>query len=413
MLPPWAGRNYTIQTAATVITSLGNAGAMIAAAFAVLDAGGSGTDVGLTAAARTLPLVVFLLVGGAVADRISRARLMALSNTANALSQGLFGVLILSGVSGIWWMWVLSAVGGAAHAFYAPAAEGVLLSSVKGADAGKAFAVFRIGMSGATIGGAALGGALTAVIGPGWVLATDAVALAFAAFLRVFMRTLVLERTEQTGMLQDLKDGWREVASRPWLWGIILQFSVIVGIFVATESVYGPMIAKEHLGGSKPWGFALAAFGVGTVLGALVMMRWKPRRMLLVATLCVFPMALTPMALAVPTPWPVIAVGMFIGGVGLEIFGVNWMLALHQEIPEDKLGRVSAYDWFGSVSLTPLATALSGPAADTFGMTPVLWGCAALVVVLTAAVLVLPDVRNLVRRTDHKSVEVTPEPVAA
>lgn len=73
--------------------------------------------------------------------------------------------------------------------------------------------------------------------------------------------------------------------------------------------------------------------------------------------------------------------------------------ALHQEIPEDKLSRVSAYDWFGSVSLLPLATALAGPAESAFGRAPALWGCAGLVVLVTGLVLLIPDVRGLVRRT--------------
>jgi len=73
--------------------------------------------------------------------------------------------------------------------------------------------------------------------------------------------------------------------------------------------------------------------------------------------------------------------------------------ALHQEIPEDKLSRVSAYDWFGSIAMVPLATALAGPAESAFGREESLWGCAVLVVVVTAAVLFVPGVRNLTRRT--------------
>lgn len=79
--------------------------------------------------------------------------------------------------------------------------------------------------------------------------------------------------------------------------------------------------------------------------------------------------------------------------------GVRWPTALHQEIPEDKLSRVSAYDWFGSVSLMPLGTALAGPAEEAVGRTAALWGCAGLVVLVTALVLLVPDVRGLTRRT--------------
>ena len=136
-----------------------------------------------------------------------------------------------------------------------------------------------------------------------------------------------------------------------------------------------------------------------TVGGALLMMRWKPHRMLLAGTLCVFPLALPSAALAVPVPVGALYAVMFVSGLTIQVFGVAWMTALHQEIPEDMLSRVSAYDWFGSIAMTPLALALAGPAEQAFGRTASLWGCATLVVVVTAAVLCVPDVRNLTRRT--------------
>ncbi|CAL9285662.1 hypothetical protein SUDANB148_01073 [Streptomyces sp. SudanB148_2056] len=398
--PAWAGRNYTLLTTSAVVTNLGSHGALIAAAFAVLGAGGDGGDVGLVAAARTLPLVLFLLVGGAVADRLPRHRVMVAANVLNCASQAAFAALVLVGEPQLWQMMLLSGLGGAGQAFFNPAAEGMLLSSVDGEQAGRAFAVFRMAMHGATLGGAALGGAMVAAIGPGWVLAVDAAAFAVAAVLRAFLDVKhIPPREPGGGMLADLRDGWREFTGRPWLWGIVVQFSIANAVVGAADAVYGPLVARDHLGGPAPWGVALAFFGGGTVAGALLMTRWQPRRLLLVGTLCVFPLALPSAALAVPVPVVVLCAVMFLTGLSVEVFGVSWMTALHQEIPEEKLSRVSAYDWFGSVALVPAAMALAGPAETAFGRPEALWGCAALVVVVTAAVLTVPDVRNLRRRT--------------
>ncbi|WP_235882167.1 MFS transporter [Streptomyces apricus] len=398
--PSWAGRNYTLLTAAAVVTNLGSQGALIAAAFAVLDQGGDGGDVGLVAAARTLPLVLFLLIGGAVADRLPRHRVMVAANALNCVSQAAFAALVLTGEPRLWQMMLLTALGGTGQAFFNPAAEGMLLSSVSGQQAGRAFAVFRLAMHGAGLGGAALGGAMVAVVGPGWVLAVDAAAFAVAGALRAFLQVgHIPDRTPGGGLLSDLREGWQEVVGRPWLWAIVAQFSVVVAVVGAAEAVYGPLVARDSLGGAGPWGLALAAFGGGTVGGAVLMMRWKPRRLLFAGTLCVFPLALPSAALAVPLPVGALCAVMFVTGVAIEVFGVSWMTALHQEIPEDKLSRVSAYDWFGSIAMVPLATALAGPAESAFGRTPSLWGCAVLVVVMTAAVLFVPDVRNLTRRT--------------
>jgi MFS family permease len=398
--PSWAGRNYTLLTAAAIVTNLGSQGALIAAAFAVLDEGGDGGDVGLVAAARTLPLVLFLLIGGAVADRLPRHHVMVAANTLNCLSQAAFAALVLAGDPQLWQMMLLTALGGTGQAFFAPAAEGMLLSSVSGGQANRAFAVFRLAMHGAGLGGAALGGVMVALVGPGWVLAVDALAFAVAGALRAFLDVgHIPPRVKGTGLLTDLRDGWREVVGRPWLWAIVAQFSVVVAVVGAAEAVYGPLVARDSLGGAGPWGLALGAFGAGTVGGALLMMRWKPRRLLLAGTLCVFPLALPSAALAVPIPVGALCAVMFVTGVAIEVFGVSWMTALHQEIPEDKLSRVSAYDWFGSIAMVPLATALAGPAESVFGRPAALWGCAVLVVVVTAAVLFVPDVRNLTRRS--------------
>ncbi|MEO3762622.1 MFS transporter [Streptomyces sp. B8F3] len=398
----WAGRNYTLLSLAAVITNLGASGALIASAFAVLEAGGSATDVGLVAAARTTALIVFVLVGGAVADRIPRHRVMVVANTVNCTSQGVFAALVITDQAHVWQMVLLSAIGGTGHAFFAPAAEGMVLSSVTGEQAGRAFAMFRVGINGAGIGGAALGGAMVAAVGPGWVLAVDAGAFAVAAALRAFLDVSgIPERQPGGSILADLKVGWREVTGRPWLWSIVLQFAVVNAVVAAAEAVYGPLVAREHLGGAGPWGLAMGAFAAGTLAGALVMTRWKPQRMLLAGVLCIFPLALPAAALAVPLPVAWLAAVMFVSGTGVEVFAVAWMMALHQEIPEDKLSRVSSYDWLGSIALIPVTTALAGPMQDLVGRSAALWGCAVLVVALTAAVLCVPDVRQLRRRTEH------------
>ncbi|WP_398951724.1 MFS transporter [Streptomyces sp. ID38640] len=413
-VPSWAGRNYLLLTGATVIANLGSSGALIATAFAVLAAGGSATDVGLVAAARTIPLIFFLLIGGAVADRLPRHRVMVAANVLSCVSQGLFALLVLAGEPQLWQMALLAALGGTGQAFFAPASEGMVLASVSGDQAGRAFAVYRMGMNGANIGGAALGGALVAAVGPGWVLAVDSAAFALAAALRAFLDVSgVPERAPGGGMLHDLRDGWREVASRPWLWAVVVQFSLVNAVVSAAEAVYGPLVAEQHLGGPGPWGLALAAFGVGTVGGALLMARVKPRRMLLTGALCVFPLALPSAALAVPLPVAGLTAIMFGTGIAIEVFAVTWMTALHQEIPEEKFSRVSSYDWLGSLAMVPLATALAGPVQNLIGRTAALWGCSAVIVLLTAAVLCVPDIRRLTRRPKREPAAGAPASPAA
>jgi MFS family permease len=393
---PRYSRNFTLLSTASVVSGLGAQGALIASAFAVLDSGGDSGDVGLVATARTVPLVLFLLVGGALADHIPRHRVMVGANALNCVSQGLFAVLVLLGHPQVWEMMALSALGGTGQALFSPASEGMVMSSVDAVGAGRAFAVYRIAVNSATIGGAALGGALVAVVGPGWVLAADAAAFLVSGSLRSFLDLGGVAEHGRTGSVAgDLRDGWREFAARSWLWCVVGACGVINAVEFAAVSVYGPLIARDHFGGAGAWGTVSAASGAGTLLGALVMTRWQPRRPLLMGMLGFFPLTLLFFGLASLWPVAVLAAAMCAAGVSLEVFGVAWMTALRQEIPEEKLSRVSSYDWLGSIGLMPVGGALAGPAQHAFGLGPTLWGSGGLVALLTGATLLVPGVRRL------------------
>ncbi|MDH6580025.1 MFS transporter [Kitasatospora sp. MAP5-34] len=404
----WAGRNYRIQTAATVVSGLGNAAAPIATAFAVLGTGGGATEVGYVTAARLLPTVLFLLIGGALADRLPRHHVMVAANLFNALSQAALAVLVLTGSVQLWELLLLSAAGGAGQAFYGPAAQGVLMQSVPQEHAVQAFSVYRMAMNGSQIGGAALGGALVAAVGPGWVLAIDAVGFAVAAGLRVLLRIeAVPAGPAGLGMVHELRAGWREFASRQWLWAVVIQFGVLMACIEAVETVYGPVVAQQRLGGARDWGLAMAAFGIGMVVCGVLTAGWRPRRILLVGNYGVFLFACPALALAVTAPLPVLVTAMFASGAGVTIFGVNWMIALQQEIPVEMFSRVSAYDSLGSLALAPVGTALAGPAADALTLDGALWTCGVLTLVLAALAMAVPEVRHLSRAATPAQVPVT------
>ncbi|MGA5821611.1 MFS transporter [Kitasatospora sp. NPDC094028] len=409
----WASRNFRIQTAATVVSGLGNAGAPIATAFAVLNAGGGTTEVGYVTAARLLPTVLFLVVGGTLADRLPRHHVMVAANLFSAVSQAVLAALVLAGHARLWQLLLLSAAGGAGYALYSPAAGGMIMQAVPQEHAARAFSVFRMGQNAAQIGGAALGGALTAAVGPGWVLALDALCFLAASALRFLLEPERAPAPSGGGMLRDLRDGWREFVSRRWLWVIVLQFAVVVACVNAVEAVYGPAVAKDRLGGAGAWGLAMSAYGVGLVVTGLLMVRWRPRRILLVGNWGVFLFGAPALALAVAAPLPVLIAAMFLSGVGVTVFGVNWMVALRQEIPEEAFSRVSAYDELGSLSLAPVGTALAGPAAAALGLSGALWACAVLCLLLGAAVLVDPQVRRLSRRSTTDAPEAVRESVPA
>jgi len=395
---PLASRNFRLLAACDIISAAGTAVAVVALPFAVLTIGGSATDVGLVATAQLVPLVAFLLLGGVVADRLPRHQVIAWANVFQAAARGSSAALLLTGHATVWQLVALAAAGGIGLGFYYPAARGLLPQTVPADQRQQANAIDRTGQNTATIIGTALGGLLTGLAGPGWGLAIDAASFAIAAALRTGMRFPAQPLAQAAGMLHALRDGWHEFISHRWLWVNVAQFAFIVAVSAATAGVLGPLVAHSRLGGARSWGFILAAYGAGAVIGGLIMLRYQPQRMLLAAVASVPAFSLLLFALAVPLTVPLDMTAAFLAGGSVEVFAVGWATTLQQEIPPAKLSRVSSYDALGNYALAPVGTAIAGPLAASYGPAIVLTVGGVLLILLPACVLLLPQVRQLHRQ---------------
>jgi MFS family permease len=397
-LGPLREREFRLLFAGRTISMLGSAMAPIGLAFAVLDLTGSTTDLGLVLAARSVATIVLLLVGGVWADRLPRHLVMVSANVISGATQALVAILLLAGHARIWELAVLALLNGASSAFFFPASSGIVPQTVPPELQQQANATLRLGLNATNIVGAALGGLLVAASSPGWAIAIDAASYGIAALAIAAMHLPPGLRVKGSTVLHELREGWSDFWSRGWLWAIVLQFGIVNAFESGAIGVLGPTVAKRHLGGAAAWGAVLTATSIGLVLSGVLMMRWRPRRILFVATLAVFPMALPLLALARPAPLLVVIAAGFIAGFSVEIFGVLWDTAMQQEIPQEKLSRLYSYDALGSWALMPTALAVLGPVASALGTRTTLIGCAVLVVGATAPVLLSRDVRTLERR---------------
>jgi MFS family permease len=394
---PLREREFRLLFAGRTVSLAGSAIAPVAVAFAVLDLTGSKTDLGLILAAQQVPLVLFLLVGGIWADRLPRNKVMVSANLVSALAQACAAALLIAGNAEVWHLAALAAVNGTAIAFYFPASAGVTPQTVPPALLQEANALLALARNATAIGGAALAGFIVAGFGPGVAIAFDAATYLVAAGIVALMRLELVSRAEVHSFISDLATGWREFRSRTWLWVIVLQFSILLAVDIGAFSVLGPVVAEEELGGAKAWGAVLTGQAVGLLAGGLVGLRFRPKRMLLVATLAMLTPA-TLVALGFPLALPLIVAAAALSGAGIEIFVLLWNTTMQQEIPADKLSRVYSYDALGSFALVPVGLAAAGPIAELVGVRATLWGAAAIAVSVTLVVLLVQDVRTLERR---------------
>jgi MFS family permease len=383
----------------------------VALAFAVLETGHGAADVGFVLAAQTLPLVVLLLVGGVVADRLSRRTVMITSDLVRCASEVLLAVLLLTGSPPVWLLMVLAGVLGAGQAFFGPAMTGLVPLVASEERLQQANALRGVATSAGQIAGPAAAGLIVAAGGAGWAIAIDALtyAVSAACLARLHLPAHVAPPPER--ITAQLRTGWREFRTRTWLWLIVSQFGMFHLLVYAPFMVLGAVVAASSHGGAAAWGIILTAQGAGSVLGGLVAMSLRPRRPLVIATLGTFAFSLPVALLAVGAPAWWIAAAAAVSGAGIAVFGALWDTALQRNVPASALSRVSAYDWLGSVALVPLGFALAGPLAGAFGVTPVLWLAAGWNVIGSAIVLAAPAVRRL-PGTPRPARHPDPQPLA-
>jgi len=388
-------RNVKRLFIAYLVTYTGTAMAPIAMAFGVLRLTGSAADSALVIAAPTLGSIAVLLLGGVVADRTSRKRIMVIAETVSMFAQLTMAWLFLSGWASVPALAALMLVNGIAIAFHMPAATGLIVQIVDRAQLQSLNALLGVARNGAMAGGAALGGVLVATVGTGWTLAVDGITFGLSALLVSSLRPQPQTPAPRASVLQDLRLGWREFTRHTWLWVIVVQFALVVAAGEAVHGLIGPAYTLHYMGGAAHWGYIASAFGVGTLLGGLAAIKVRPQYPMRTATLMVFFFAGVAVTMFFGAPqWMIIAAALTSGITG-QIFGVLWYTSLQTKVPAEMLSRVSAYDHLGSFALAPLGVVAAGLLYEVAGAQTTLLIAAATVILPTAAALCVRDVRNM------------------
>jgi len=164
---------------------------------------------------------------------------------------------------------------------------------------------------------------------------------------------------------------------------------------LAAWSTLGPVAAERGLGGAAAWGTVLAAGGAGSVVGALVAVRARPARPLVLVAAATVVFALPLAGLAAGLPVPALAAAAFASGVALVLGTSTSEATLQRAVPAAARSRVASFDHFGSLLLAPIGFAVWGPAAAALGLTAALWTAFALLAVSGLALLAVPEVRAL------------------
>lgn len=391
-------RDFKLLFWGQTASNFGSNAVAVAMAIYITRSTGSPSDLGLILAAQTIPFVLLLLFGGVWADRLPRHRVMIASDLVRATIHGILAVLILAGSARVWEIAVIEAIFGVAWAFFQPAETGLMPQTVPEDEIQNARALMEGSWNISLVLGPSVATALVLTVGAGEAFAVDALSFVISALTLAPMRPRVRggeSREKGESILHELRVGFREVTSRPWVWVTIGAFSVTLMCSYATWMSLGPAVTRDVYGHVGLYGVFVALYGVGCLGGTLIAVVWRPVRPLRDTLLLAVVWPGMAIVLALGIPRGLAGVWMVVAGIQNGLFMVIWETSLARHIPPAALSRVSSYDWMGSLSLLPVGFVTAGPLASVFGARTVLGVGGAIGVIATLLTLVPRSTREL------------------
>jgi MFS family permease len=383
----WFLLGRTIDLAGSSMTT-------VALALAVLQASGSGADLGIVLAANMIPTLVLLVVGGAVADRLSRRTVLIVTTLSTGAVMAAMAVILIADRYTLVVIAGLALVSGAVSAFSQPALRGIVPELVERQDLQRANALLASSQHAVRILGPVIAGVLVATAGGGWALAADAASylLAAAAFTRIpgASRPPAANRP----LWRDLAEGWSVFRSMRWVVVMTVSFALVNAVNVGPWNVLGPQVVSGN-DGAVGWGTVQAVRAAGLLLMSVVAVKLVLHRPLrggrIWGTLAAFPL----LALGLSGDVWIVAAAAFVGGLGFTVAAITWESTLQAAVPVESLSRVVAYDDLLSYLAIPLSQLAAGPLAAAYGAEEVSVVCGVAYLVVCLMPLLSREVRNL------------------
>jgi len=388
-----AFRNMLISS---TITSVATAAFPIALAVTVLDAGGTATTLGLILAAKVFSGVALAPIGGVWVDRLPRKSMLILADGFRAIMGSVVIFINPENIS----MWILGTIVvlmGVSDAFAGPASGAIIPSLLPDSMLPSGNVVHGIGKRTATIVGPGIAGIIVVSLG------THATYIATSFFFLVGALLLIRidegPRITRTGrevhFMNEIREGLRVVWYYKWIAAMIIMASLQLMIVIGVENVLLPVITKRDFGTASVFATAAVLFSLGGAISAVLCVKIKIKHPGLVSVLVWGLFIFAPLVLAFPASREVIFIAYFIAGFSVGPWEAFWSTQVQREVPAEYQGRVFSIDYMGSVGLMPLGMALAGPMVNIFGERELLIGAAVFHLIICAAVLLVPGVKEM------------------
>ncbi|MDO4919135.1 MFS transporter [Kocuria sp.] len=422
-LAPFSSPAYTVLATAMAASVFGSGLWAVALVARVMALGGSAVDLSLVTAAGAVGMVIFVLLGGAAADRFRLGLILRCVEAANLVTALTVSVLIWTGSLALWHLGAAAFVFSGAVGFFYPAYSAALprilppgqLLAANGVE-GTARPLLQLAA------GPAVGGLLAGLALPGAsvlaIAVCHAVALTFMLRLRLPGReagAVPVNGAPDPGspvpgppspapegsgagssILRDIVEGFCYCLRTPWLlWTLLWAMSAIF-LFTGPLEVLVPFLVVDRLGGTVAgYGAMLGLYGIATAVGSGIMASFQLPRKYLTTMVWLWGFGTLPFGLVGMThSWWVMALALCVFGATGGAGQVIWGTLLQRRVPGHMLGRISSLDFFVSLLLMPVSMAVAGPVSQVLPPVAIFWGVA----LLTPALGVLAVVAGRMHR---------------
>jgi DHA3 family tetracycline resistance protein-like MFS transporter len=406
-------RPFALLWLGQTISTLGDGAYLTALAWQVLTLTGSGAAMGIVLIATAVPRVLFLLIGGVIADRLPRRLVMLWADAGRAVAVGTIAVLSYTNTLQFWQLIALGLLFGLSQAFFLPAYQSIAPQLVEIEALPSANALNGLTREIGMLAGPALGALLVANFSTASAFGFDALTFLVSALCLLAVRVPIKPLLAQEGIVEapaprrgvrgvfaDIREGMGYVAASSWLW-VTIAIAAFGNALRAPYSVTLPLHVRDFYHYDVGlYGAIFSAFAVGSILATLVVgqvRRLHHRGVVAYSALVVSSLAM--MAFALPVPHDLVpAVTLTAGaldGAGIGVFEIIWVTVLQEMIPGEKLGRVTSVDFVGSFLFQPLGLAAIGFLTDVVATPVIFFACGGLSLLLNASAFFVRGIREL------------------
>lgn len=394
----WVNPRYRLFASSRFISNVGNGLMPIALAFGVLSLKhADATDLSYVTTSQMVPIVLFLLIGGVMADRFGRAHLIGGTDIIGSAVVGLMGILFITHNASVLLLCITGFVYGTLNALWYPAFSGMMPEIVEEEHLQAANSLMGFAANVGFTLGTASAGIIVATVGAGWAILANGLSFLIAGLcvwqLRMpgeGIRAAQTSSDDRESVIHQLREGWHGFSSRSWLVVVVASASIHFMCFEGFLGVLAPLQMKLEYAGATDMSWVMSGWGLGGIIGVLVALRVRPKRPLVVAVSLSPIIGIWMISTGIRLPLVALVVLAVLSGIALDLFYVLWITTMQREIPEDIRSRVGAYDALGSSLFAPLGLFLAGPIAA--------WAGASGTIIVVGSIVVVAWLSTLLSR---------------